>query len=194
MWAATWQNQLSECAPSEDSDQPGFLATHWAHSEDSDQTGRIPRLIWVFAGRTLSLLVLSCSGSCHLCMKTGGFVVSASVENCQAVILERKFINVSQSVNNRTASFNAYWGTLYIWAASWQNQQSGMCAQRRLRLGIRPFWSVSSLSAWRNHGSLATKRAHSEDSDQTGRMPRLIWGITGRTLHFVGFVTRRLIF
>ena len=23
MWAATWQNQQSDCAPSEDSDQPG---------------------------------------------------------------------------------------------------------------------------------------------------------------------------
>ena len=34
-----------------------------ADSEDSDQTGRMPRLIWVFAGRTLILLVLSCRGS-----------------------------------------------------------------------------------------------------------------------------------
>ena len=33
----------------------GSLATHWAHSEDSDQTGRMPRLIWVFAGRTVIL-------------------------------------------------------------------------------------------------------------------------------------------
>ena len=41
----------------------GSLATHWAHSEDSDQTGRVPRLIWVFAGRTAILLVLSCRGS-----------------------------------------------------------------------------------------------------------------------------------
>ena len=63
-WAATWQHQQSECAPSEESDQPGHppslirdihpvwsesslsacrklgsLATHWAHSEDSNQTG-----------------------------------------------------------------------------------------------------------------------------------------------------------
>ena len=38
-------------------------ATHWAHCEDSDQNGRMPRLIWVFAGRTLILLVLSCRGS-----------------------------------------------------------------------------------------------------------------------------------
>ena len=35
--------------------------------------------------------------------------------------------------------------------------------------------------------------ADSEDSDQTGRMPRLIWVFAGRTCHFVGFVTRRLI-
>ena len=39
---------------------PRFLH---ADSEDSDQTGRMPRLIFVFAGRTLSLLVLSCCGS-----------------------------------------------------------------------------------------------------------------------------------
>ena len=45
--------------------QLGSLATHWAHSEDSDQTGWMPRLIWVFAGRTVTLLVLSCRGSYH---------------------------------------------------------------------------------------------------------------------------------
>ena len=50
-----------------------------------------------------------------------------------------------------------------------------LCAQRRLRSA----WA----SAWRKLGSLATHWAHSEDSDQTGRMPRLIWGFTGRTCH-----------
>ena len=39
---------------------PSFLHED---SEDSDQTGRMPRLIWVFAWRTLILLVLSCCGS-----------------------------------------------------------------------------------------------------------------------------------
>ena len=38
---------------------PSFLH---ADSEDSDQTRRMPRLIWVFAGRTAILLVLSCRG------------------------------------------------------------------------------------------------------------------------------------
>ena len=61
-------------------------------------------------------------------------------------------------------------------------------------LGIRPVWSESSLSAWRKLGSLATHWAHSEDSDQIGRMPRLIWVFAGRTCHFVGFVMRWLIF
>ena len=30
----------------------GPLATLWAHREDPDQTGWLPRLIWVFAGQT----------------------------------------------------------------------------------------------------------------------------------------------
>ena len=28
------------------------LVTHWAHNKDSDQTGQLPRLIWIFTGRT----------------------------------------------------------------------------------------------------------------------------------------------
>ena len=39
---------------------PSFLH---ADSEDSVQTGRMPRLIWVFAGRTVIFLVLSWGGS-----------------------------------------------------------------------------------------------------------------------------------
>ena len=61
------------------------------------------------------------------------------------------------------------------------NQQYGMCTQWRPSL-------ISSLSAWRKLGSLATRWAHSEDSEQTGRMPRLSCVFAGRTCHFVGFV------
>ena len=66
-------------------------------------------------------------------------------------------------------------------------------AKTQISLGIRPVWSESSLSAWRKLESLATHWAHSEDSDQTGRMPRLIWVFAGRNYHFVGFVVRRLL-
>ena len=65
-------------------------------------------------------------------------------------------------------------------------------ANTQISLGIRPVWSESSLCAWRNLEFLATHWAHSEDSDQAGRMPRLIWVFAGRTCHFVGFVMRRL--
>ena len=47
-------------------------------------------------------------------------------------------------------------------------------AKTQISLGIRPVWSEFSLSAWRKLVSLATLWVHSEDSEQTGRMPRLI--------------------
>ena len=50
----------------------GSLATHWVHSKDSDQTEPMLRLIWVFAGRTVILLVLSWHSSCMLIHSTGG--------------------------------------------------------------------------------------------------------------------------
>ena len=74
------------------------------------------------------------------------------------------------------------------------NKMSVHPAKTQISLGICPVWSESSLSAWRKLGSLATHWAHSEDSDQTGRMPRLIWVFAGRIGHFVGFVVRRLIY
>ena len=67
-------------------------------------------------------------------------------------------------------------------------------AKTQISLGIRPVWSKSSLSAWRNLVSWANHWAHGEDSYQTGRMPGLIWEFAGRTNHFVGFVMRRLKF
>ena len=54
-------------------------------------------------------------------------------------------------------------------------------AKTQISLGFRPVWSEPSLSAWRKFGSFASHWAHSEDSDQTGRMPRLIWVFAGRT-------------
>ena len=44
-------------------------------------------------------------------------------------------------------------------------------AKTQISLGSHPVWSEFLLSAWRKLGSLASHWAHSEDSDQTGRMP-----------------------
>ena len=54
-------------------------------SEDSDQTGWMPRLIRVFAGRTLILLVLSCRGSYRVMLlkkKEAHFICYDSLINC----------------------------------------------------------------------------------------------------------------
>ena len=67
-------------------------------------------------------------------------------------------------------------------------------AKTQIILCIRPVWSESSLSAWRNIGSSATHWAHCKDSDQTGRMPRLIWVFAGHKGHLVGFVMMWLTF
>ena len=79
VWAATWNNQQNECVPSEDSDQPGHLPSLISlrcalngylrtqafimRTAKTDQTEQMPRLIWVFAGCIVTLLVLSCCGS-----------------------------------------------------------------------------------------------------------------------------------
>ena len=79
-WAASWQNQPSECAPSKESDQPGHLPSLIRvfavriRKLGPLATGPMLRLIWVFAGRTLILLVLSWSGSNGLPTETGKVV------------------------------------------------------------------------------------------------------------------------
>ena len=63
-----------------------------------------------------------------------------------------------------------------------------MCGQQKFRSAWASAQSdKSSLSAWRKLGSLAAHWVHSEDCDQTGRMPRLICRRCPHT-HFVGFV------
>ena len=64
--------------------------------------------------------------------------------------------------------------TTSLWYEPPRDKMSVRPEKTQISLGIRPVWSESSLSAWRNLGSLATHWAHSKDSDQTGRMPRLI--------------------
>ena len=67
-----------------------------------------------------------------------------------------------------------------IWAASWQNQQNGMCAQRRLRSVVwsETFYYILS----------ALQRPWSDWADAG-----LIWVFTGRIYLFFCFVMRRLI-
>ena len=67
-------------------------------------------------------------------------------------------------------------------------------AKTQISLGICPVWLEPSLCAQWVAKDRSFLHTDSEDSDQTGRMPRLIWVFAGRTCHFVGFVMRWLIY
>ena len=86
-------------------------------------------------------------------------------------------------------------GYCTIWASARQNQKKWnvRSAKTQISLGIRPVWSESSLCAHWVAKDPSFLHADSEDSDQTGRMPRLIRVFAERTCHFVGFVMRWLI-
>ena len=79
--------------------------------------------------------------------------------------------------------------TLFYWIGSYMDRLVTKptkwhmgTSKTQISLGIRPDWSESSLSARRKLGSLATHWAQSEDTDQTGLMPSLIWVFAGRTV------------
>ena len=72
--------------------------------------------------------------------------------------------------------WTSHWEKMYVEtkrATARQNHQNDLCAQQIFR------------SAWAS--------SQSEDSDQTGQMPRLIWVFAGCIGHFVGFVVHKLI-
>ena len=96
------------------------------------------------------------------------------VNNC----MMSKFI-AAQVMNIRTVCTGS---TLFEPHPDKTNKMTLRPAKTQNSLGIRPVWSESSLSAWRKTRSLVTHWAHSEDSDQTGWMPRLIWVFAGCTV------------
>ena len=64
-------------------------------------------------------------------------------------------------------------------------------ANTQTTLGIRPVWSVFDVHMKKAWVLIATHWSHSEDSDQTGRMSRLIFRHWAHS-RFAGFGMRRL--
>ena len=58
-------------------------------------------------------------------------------------------------------------------------------AKTQISLSTHPVWSESLLSAQWVGKDPSFLHADSEDSDQTGRMPRLIWVFAWRTCHHI---------
>ena len=153
----------------------GSLATHW-----------VPRLIRVFAGRTVILLVLS------FWIWLGG---EAWTENSSKTYKHAHNCACHNNHVNKILWNSAICSILYQfktikkleenWAATWQNQQSE-CGPSE---DIRPVWSESSLCAQRVAEDPSFLHADSEDSDQTERMPtQADLSFCWAHCHFVGFL------
>ena len=85
----------------------GSLANHWVHSKDSDQTGQMPRLIWVFAGRTCHFVgfVMRRLKCLLLCLQTSLSLnfYAPSFEEVDAYWFWVVLPSVHPSVRSRTA-------------------------------------------------------------------------------------------
>ena len=173
------------CAPSKDSDQPGHppslirvfavcLKKHWdigyprsaqgRLQSDWDQTGRMHRLICVFDGHT-----------CHFV----GSVMLGLNWYCFTHTLRNILIIVYWILNLIMGTQRKYdLSCLMTKPTYWYVHPT----KTQISLGICPVWSESSLCAQWVAKDPTFLHADSEDSDQTGQMPSLIWVFTGRTV------------
>ena len=151
----------------------------YTNNKGTDQPAHPRSLISAFVVRGLdNIIPILAKTLASLCSWAGRFEYSANPEDrfCRDVVhlVIRHWKNMSRSMTK---------------PAKWPVRP----AKTQISLGFRPVCSESSLPAWRNIGSLATHWAHSEDSDQTARMPRLSWVFAVRKCNFVGFVMLRFI-
>ena len=135
-------------------------------SEDSDQTGRI-RLIWVFAARTLILLVLSCLGS--YCFTTIFLTFIVEVKQRRSWNVERA-IFIIEPRHDKTNKLTS--------VPSEDSEQSGHPPSL-----IRVF-AVRMKKAWVLSYPLSTQRRHWLDWADAQADLSLRWAHS----HFVGFV------
>ena len=95
-----------------------------ADSEHSDQTGRMPRLIWVFAERTLTLLVLSCRGSYPY--------------NRISWFQSKKHPITAQNSGKKDIKPQVHWGI--------QRSMVQKCQERSVKTNIWNIWNASSIN------------------------------------------------
>ena len=171
-WAATWQNQQSDCASSEDSDQPGHP----------------PSLIRVFAVRMKKVWVLSypLSAQRRLLIRLGGCPLILLALSCRGSVTNRHVLP-----NHPRQS--PLWEECSCAVPMISKYLSKFVPPHDKTNKMPSLIRVFACAQWvaKDQGFL---HAVSEDSDQTGRMPRLIWVFAGCTCHFVGFVMRWLIY
>ena len=112
----------------------------------------------------------------------GLFITMSFVCNRRVLAMFKELMSGARESNNWFMALTWNAQSLYEPRHDQTNKVTVRPAKTQISLGIRPVWSEFSLSAWRKLGSLASHWAHSQDSDQTGRMLRLIWVVAWHTV------------
>ena len=146
--------------PSEDSDQPehppslislrcpheetiGSSATHWVHCEDTDQTGRMPRLIWVFPVRTYHFvgfvtewLNFVCYDSKYIYSAEFMFVINVFINSFMFVRhIKAYLLIIYENECKIKTKYIFLWSLILVskWTASRDFGTYHLCEQRRFR-------------------------------------------------------------
>ena len=107
------------------------------------------------------------------------------------LLLKYYFVKKKQSFHTSLQKTQTYIKIIIEPPHDKTNKMTVCSVKTQISLGIRTVWSESSLSAWRNLGSLATHWAHSQDwSDWADAKANL--SVSWANGHFVGFVMGRL--
>ena len=109
IWAVSWQNQQSDCAPIEDSDQSGHPPTLIRVFAIPDQPGHLPSLISIFAVRMRKAWVFSYPLSAHRRLWSGWADAQADLSlrwahsHCVGFVMRRLICYIGRVVRPQLA-------------------------------------------------------------------------------------------
>ena len=172
------------------SDPSSTSILHVCEQQCSRETARMFRLAWAFAGRLCdryhNLMSWLISAPTSRRISDSSTIRWSNFCDGSRIIGPRRtthlHLQIIVMVNLLYSSYLTQ-GLKEQMSRNMTKPTKWLCAQQRLRsawASAQSDQSSLSLSAWRKLGSLATHEVHSEDSDQTGRMPRLICIFAGR--------------
>ena len=110
----------------------GSLATLWSHRDDSDQIGQMPRLIWVFAGRTCHFV-----GFVTMRLNCGGYFHKTNIVVKQVVDLHRPVRFFHLNVGNFYSDYSAMYRDFFDWHVFCQSRLNRMMQMEEFDRSMR---------------------------------------------------------
>ena len=132
-----------------------------ADSEESDQTGLTPRLIWVFAGRTGHLMVLSCGSSIIIWVQSGcqtritvfdwAITVNGAIDTALNWLWQQPLLHIWQLIGSVDSTSREIGITLvyqHSTVPAWVVSPLGKLRHAGKQFSVMPCWSHYRGSDW----------------------------------------------